>query len=74
MFIAVKPYRLARVVQFFDPQFKIVDKFDPQGRIKAQMEKSLATRDTNYQSEQSKIAVGAGGPTGRGADATASRS
>ena len=30
------------------------------------MEKSLATRDTNYQLQQSKIAVGAGGPLGLG--------
>jgi cell division protein FtsW len=30
------------------------------------MEKSLATRDTNYQLQQSKIAVGAGGPLGVG--------
>jgi cell division protein FtsW len=30
------------------------------------MQKSLATRDTNYQSEQSKIAVGAGGTLGVG--------
>jgi cell division protein FtsW len=64
--IAVKPYRLARVVQFCDPQFKFVSKFDSTGKIKAQMQNSLATRDTNYQLEQSKIAVGAGGPTGLG--------
>ena len=30
------------------------------------MEKSLATRDTNYQLLQSQIAVGAGGPLGVG--------
>jgi cell division protein FtsW len=64
--IAVKPYRLARVVQFFDPQFKITDKFDPSGKIKAQMRNSLATRDTNYQLEQSQLAVGSGGPMGLG--------
>jgi len=64
--IALKPYRLARVVQFFDPQFRIVARLDPTGRIKSQMQNSLATRDTNYQLEQSKIAVGAGGPTGLG--------
>ncbi len=66
VFIAVSPYRLARVVRFFDPQFKIVAKFDPKGKIKAQMEKSLATRDTNYQALQAKIAMGAGGPAGLG--------
>jgi cell division protein FtsW len=66
IFVYRDPYRLARVVRFFDPQFKIVSQLDKNGTIKARMEKSLATRDTNYQLEQSKIAVGAGGPTGLG--------
>jgi cell division protein FtsW len=66
LFIVTSPYRLARVVKFFDPEFKIVNGLDRHGRIKAQLEKSLATRDTNYQLEQSKIAVGAGGPGGLG--------
>ena len=67
VFICREPYRLARVVRFFDPQFKIIDPLrSATARIKARMEKSLATRDTNYQSEQSKIAVGAGGPLGVG--------
>jgi cell division protein FtsW len=64
--IFVEPYRLARVVKFFDPEFRIVAKFDPQGRIKGRMEETLRTRDTNYQLEQSQIAVGAGGPLGLG--------
>jgi cell division protein FtsW len=66
VFIYRDPYRLARVVRFFDPQFRIVARFDKNGAIKARMEKSLATRDTNYQLQQSKIAVGTGGPTGVG--------
>jgi len=66
VFIYADPYRLARVVRFFDPQFKIVERFDRNGTIKKRMEKSLATRDTNYQLQQSKIAVGAGGPVGQG--------
>jgi cell division protein FtsW len=41
-------------------------RFDTQGRIKSRLERSLTTRDTNYQLEQSKIAVGAGGPVGLG--------
>jgi cell division protein FtsW len=61
-----EPYRLARVVHFLDPQFKILSKFDKNGTIRAHMQKSLATRDTNYQLTQSKIAVGAGGPAGQG--------
>ena len=64
--IVMSPYRLARVVKFFDPQFSFISRFDPQGKIQAQMEKSLATRDTNYQLLQSQIAVGAGGPMGVG--------
>ncbi|HTS25352.1 MAG TPA: putative peptidoglycan glycosyltransferase FtsW [Bryobacteraceae bacterium] len=68
--IAVRPYRLARVVQWVDPQYKRLDRLDPSGKIKAtlqsSMQNSLATRDTGYQSEQSKIAVGAGGATGLG--------
>jgi cell division protein FtsW len=66
LFIVAEPYRLARVVKFFDPDFKIVTRLDPNNRIKSRLEKSLATRDTNYQLEQSKIAVGAGGPVGLG--------
>lgn len=66
LFVVKEPYRLARVVKFFDPEFKIVEKFDPQGRVKSRLQKSLATRDTNYQLQQSKIAVGAGGVAGLG--------
>ena len=65
-FVFSKTYRLARVVMFFDPQFKIIEKFDKQGTIKTRLQESLVTRDTNYQLEQSKIAVGAGGSVGLG--------
>lgn len=61
-----QPYRLARVVRFVDPEFKLIQKLDPAGRIKARLETSLVTRDSNYQLEQSRIAVGAGGPVGVG--------
>ena len=61
-----RPYRLGRIVRFVDPQFKYVDKMDKQGWIRAQMKKSATTQDTNYQSEQAKIAVGSGGPVGVG--------
>jgi cell division protein FtsW len=66
VFIAKEPYRLGRVVRFFDPDFKIIARFDHAGRIKAWTENSLRTHDTNYQLQQSKIAVGAGGVTGVG--------
>ena len=65
-FVFSKTYRLARVVMFFDPQFKIIEKFDRQGTIKKRLQESLVTRDTNYQLEQSKTAVGAGGVLGLG--------
>jgi cell division protein FtsW len=66
IFICAKTYRLARVIGFFDPHFRIVQIFDPRGVLKKRLEESLTTRDTNYQLEQSKIAVGAGGPLGLG--------
>jgi cell division protein FtsW len=66
IFILAEPYRIVRVVKFFDPEFKIIAKFDPNGNIRKRMEQSLVTRDTNYQLEQSRIAVGAGGPAGLG--------
>ncbi len=64
--IAAKPYRLVRVISYVDPQFRIVDKIDTHGWIRGQMKKSITARDTNYQSEQAKIAVGSGGPMGVG--------
>jgi len=66
IFILAEPYRIVRVVKFFDPEFKIVARFDPNGTLRNRMEQSLVTRDTNYQLEQSRIAVGAGGPAGLG--------
>jgi cell division protein FtsW len=65
-FVAAKPYRLARVVKFFDPQFEMLEKWDKSGTVKTRLQSSLAASDTNYQLEQSKIAVGAGGTTGLG--------
>jgi cell division protein FtsW len=64
--VASKPYRLARIVHYFDPNDKIIERIDSRGRIKAYLSTSLTSRDTNYQAEQSKIAVGAGGPLGLG--------
>jgi cell division protein FtsW len=61
-----EPYRLARVVHFVDPEYKLLSKVDRSGSIRMHMQKSLTTRDTNYQLQQSKIAVGAGGPLGLG--------
>jgi cell division protein FtsW len=64
--IAAKPYRLVRVISYVDPKFTIVDKVDKAGWIRSQMKKSITARDTNYQGEQAKIAMGSGGPVGVG--------
>ncbi|MCU1325987.1 MAG: cell cycle protein [Bryobacterales bacterium] len=64
--VAAKPYRLVRVIHFVDPQLKLVDKFDTRGWIRTQMKRSVTAKDTNYQIEQSKIAVGSGGLAGVG--------
>jgi cell division protein FtsW len=61
-----KPYRLRRMVEFIDRDYKIINKFDKKGVIKARLEKTYTTKDTNYQSEQAKIAVGVGGVLGQG--------
>jgi cell division protein FtsW len=65
-FIAAKPYRLVRVVSFVPHGMDLVDKFDKSGWIRSQMKKSITAKDTNYQAEQAKIAVGSGGPWGVG--------
>jgi cell division protein FtsW len=64
--VAAKPYRLVRVITFIDPQFKLVDKYDTHHWIREQMKKSITAKDTNYQIEQAKIAVGSGGVVGVG--------
>jgi cell division protein FtsW len=63
--IVSKPYRLARIVHYFDPEYKITNRFDTKGRIKGYLRDS-PVHDTNYQAIQSQIAVGAGGPAGLG--------
>ena len=64
--IFAEPYRLGRVIRFCDPTFQYVSRIDPHGWLKARSERTLRTRDTNYQLEQSQIAVGAGGVSGVG--------
>jgi cell division protein FtsW len=64
--IFAEPYRLGRVLRFFDPSFQYISRVDPHGWLRARSERTLRTRDTNYQLEQSQIAVGAGGMLGVG--------
>jgi cell division protein FtsW len=63
--IISKPYRLARIVHYFDPEYKLTDRFDRKGYLRSKLRDS-PVRDTNYQALQSQIAVGAGGPFGLG--------
>jgi cell division protein FtsW len=64
--VVSKPYRIARVVAFVDPDGKRLDQLNPDGRIKGWLNKAMANRDPYYQVKQSKIAVGSGGPLGLG--------
>ncbi len=69
--IVQKPYRIARVFGFYDPEYKAADsslvrRFDPEGRLKAWLERMAPTRDARYHINQSLIAVGSGGLLGRG--------
>jgi cell division protein FtsW len=65
-FVAAKPYRMARIVGFFDPEYKLIGMLDREGRIKKYVSQSVTTRDAGYQVRQSKIAVGSGGLLGLG--------
>jgi cell division protein FtsW len=60
-----KPYRIARVVGFFDHDYKLLARIDSSGRIRNYLLQSK-TSDTGYQALQSKIAVGSGGAIGVG--------
>lgn len=64
--IAVKPYRLARVVSKLDPKFTYIDKYDRAGWVRGQIAKTITAQDTEYQPKQARIAVGSGGLMGLG--------
>jgi cell division protein FtsW len=65
-FIAVKPYRLARMIDFVDKDHKILTKLDPKNRILSYSHNTASTSDPGYQQLQSKIAIGSGGVLGTG--------
>jgi cell division protein FtsW len=69
--IVTKDYRIARIFGFFDPDYSSLDSpvvryFDPRGELKVWLQKAAPTRNADYHIHQSKIAVGSGGPLGRG--------
>ena len=65
-FILMKPYRLARLIDFVDKDHRILSSIDPGGRLLRYAHQTASTSDPGYQQLQSKIAVGAGGLTGAG--------
>lgn len=64
--VVSRPYRLLRMIEFVDPDHKILDKVDPNGYIKTWAKRSVTTQDAGYQVRQSLIAVGSGGVVGAG--------
>ncbi len=64
--IAHKPYRVLRIIGHYDPEFTLIDKFDPHGTIRAKIQMMSSAKDPGYHARQSKIAVGSGGVLGMG--------
>lgn len=64
--IVAKPYRLARIVSYVDPDYKVLATLDPGEHIKKYISQSNTTRDAAYQPRQSRIAIGSGGALGLG--------
>jgi cell division protein FtsW len=66
VFIAMKPYRLSRAIDFLDRDHTILARIDPGGHILRYARNTASTSDPGYQQRQAKIAIGSGGPTGVG--------
>lgn len=64
--IVSKPYRAGRIIAFVDPDGALLEKLDPEGKIKNYMHRAATAHDPSYQARQSKIAVGSGGTLGAG--------
>lgn len=64
--ILMKPYRLARAIDFVDKNHVLLNRLDPNGHLLAYAKKTASTSDPGYQQRQSKIAVGSGGVMGVG--------
>ena len=65
-FIAMKPYRLSRAIDFVDHSHKLLAKIDPNNHILNYAKETASTSDPHYQQRQAEIAVGSGGLFGMG--------
>ena len=65
-FVAMRPYRLSRVIDFVDKDHSILNKIDPRGHILTYAHKTASTSDPGYQQMQARIALGSGGFFGAG--------
>lgn len=65
-FIAMKPYRLSRAIDFIDHDHKLLAKIDPNNHILHYAKQTASTSDPNYQQRQAAIAIGSGGLFGVG--------
>jgi cell division protein FtsW len=65
-FVAMKPYRLSRVIDFVDKDHSMLMKLNPGGQILAYAHKTASTSDPGYQQMQARIALGSGGFFGAG--------
>lgn len=65
-FIAMKPYRLSRAIDFLDRDHRLLAKIDPNNHILSYAKETASTSDPGYQQRQAKIAVGSGGVWGVG--------
>jgi cell division protein FtsW len=64
--IAMKPYRVFRVIGFVDPELKIVRTINPEWADDYEAQNKKSGRDAGYQVKQSVVAIGTGGLTGVG--------
>jgi len=65
-FILSKPYRINRLIGHSRYISSYIEGLDSSNRFKDYLKNSTATGDSGYQARQSIIAVGSGGPWGRG--------
>ena len=65
-FIAMKPYRLSRAIDFVGPRSQTAREARPERHILNYAKKTASTSDPGYQQRQAKIAVGSGGFFGVG--------